>query len=54
MRKLKLDVESLAVVSFDTGEGETMRGTVEGNMITALTPVGTTSLLTPAATTIID
>ncbi len=45
MQKLKLEVESLDVVSFETGEGETMRGTVEANS----TPVIAATIILNAA-----
>ncbi len=47
MQKLKLDVDSLAVVSFETGEDTTTRGTVEGNMVTVIILTTSSSLLTP-------
>ncbi len=31
MRKLTLDLDSLAVQSFDTGEDDSLRGTIHGN-----------------------
>jgi hypothetical protein len=34
MRKLTLDLDSLAVQSFETGEDEAVRGTVHGNYLT--------------------
>jgi len=42
IRKLSLDVESLAVTSFDTGDGHTLRGTVDAHEDHAACPYSKT------------
>jgi hypothetical protein len=41
-RKLSLDLESLSVSSFDTGEGQTLRGTVDAHEAHVACPVSKT------------
>jgi hypothetical protein len=41
-RKLSLDIESLAITSFDTGDGHTLRGTVDAHEDHAVCPYSKT------------